>query len=451
MPPVRVSLMALALLALAPRAAAEPTPTEPASPRSIGRAGTGLVSDDSAVNLLANPAAIARRGSQRLGLGIRIGEIDTELTGGSGRVAVDQSGPALVPNLSYARGLGDRWVIGAAVAGTADHQRVFPAPVFNQPPEDVEDLFFYRYGGLAGSATQRTLTAGGAVRAAEWLAIGAALRLSTLEVSETRAIWAGFSGREPVGSAGRDLLLEVDGRTFARPGAALGLLAAPVDVPVEIAAAVSIDLPASLDGDAALRSTTDAGSPPVPGAGGSASIKHPARIVAATGVRYLGERWIAEVNGELGFTAGARPRWRLAPIDVTDESGAVGALETVAPLLDVRRQYAVRGAVDVAVVPGFLWATAGYGFTSAAAPTARRNPLLAGPKIHRVAAGVEALWSDFTVTVGYARELSPPAGVADTAAGVAIVNPFDAGTALATQGRYQRSGDIGALQVEYVW
>lgn len=448
---MRTALTALALLALAPRAVAEPAPTGPASPRSIGRAGVGLVSDDSGLSLLVNPAAMARRGGQRMSVGLGLAEIDTEIDGAGGRTALDQSGPAVIPSLSYVRGLGQRWVLGAAATETADHDRAYPAPVFNQPPADIAALFFYRYGGLAGRATQRTLAAGAAVRATDWLAIGASLRASMLEVAETRMVWAGFSGREPVGAAERDLALELSAETFARPGAALGILAAPIDVPIEIAAAVSVDAPATLDGTAALRATTDMGTPPAPGSGGAASITYPTRIVAATGVRYLGERLIAEVNGELDVAAGARPRWELAPIAVTDESGAVGMIDAVDPLLEVRRRTAIRGAVDVALVPGFLWLTAGYGFTSASTGAARRGPLLAGPPVHRVAAGVEALWSSFTVTIGYARELSPAVQVSPGDGGVEIVNPFDAGTAAATEGRYRRTADRGALQVEYAW
>ena len=446
---MRSALFLAVIGAMVASAAAEPTGLEPPGARSTGRAGVGLVSDDSAVVLLSNPAAVARRGGRRFSLGMRLGEIDTEVIGET-RTTSDQSGPSLIGSLAYAQGLGDRWVVAIAFAETADHQRRYPAPRFNQDPAEVADLFFYRYGGLAGSAIQRTVSAGAAVRATDWLAVGASMRISTLEVSETRSLWAGFSDREPVGSADRDLILTTSAETFARPGASAGLLAAPIEIPIEIAAGVSIDLPATLSGTATLAPTTDAGTPPVPGPGGEATLEHPGRIVAATGLRYLGARFIAEVNAELSRAPGRDPRWRLEPIAVTDVSGATGMVDRLDPLLEARSQHAIRGAVDVALVPGFLWLTGGYSTTSAATSSATRGPLQSARRVHRIAGGAEALWSGFTVTVGYARELSVEAAVSDGAA-TPILNPFDAGSGPATAGRYRRSADIGALRIEYAW
>src|SRR5205085_7691403 len=83
------------------------------------------------------------------------------------------------------------------------------------------------------------LAAGASWRPNDWLAIGASRRVSRAALDETRRVWAGFAGREPVGDAARDVTIALAGDDAFVPGFAAGALIAPVDAPVELAASVS--------------------------------------------------------------------------------------------------------------------------------------------------------------------------------------------------------------------
>lgn len=445
------ALVAALVAAVAPRASADPAPVEPASPRSIGRAGVGLVSDDGGLAALSNPAAMARRGQARLAVGVKMGETDTEIDRG-GAVTGDQAGPRVVPSLGFARGLGERWVVGVAVLQSQRYRRRYPAPRFGEDPGEIARLYPFRYAGLKAKATSWTAAGGAAVRLSDWLAVGASLRVTRLEASERRAVWAGLAERDPVGSAERDLVLDLGGDAAARPGAALGLLAAPAGVPIELAAAVGFDAPSHLEGRASLSPTRAAGSGPEIGPDVAASLALPGRLVAATGVRYLAPRLALEVNAEAVLLQGDDAgRWRTGALETTDEGGTQGTLKDPPALLGSGDHVAVRGALDVSLIDGFLWFTAGYAFRSRARPREGQNPLLAAPPTHRVAAGIEALWSGFTLTVGYARDIAKTTHISPGETGVLIVNPFGDGTAPAADGRYRESSDRGALRIEYAW
>jgi hypothetical protein len=447
---VRVAPIAL-ILAGASFAAAEPATLEPISARSIGRAGVGVVSDDGGLATLINPAAIARRGQARLALGLRFSAIETDIDRGEA-VTRDQSGPALGPGLAFAWSPSRRWVVAAAVVETISHRRRYPAPAFDQPAADVAALYPFRYGGLAANGFQLSASAGAAVRATDWLAAGAALRISRIEMLERRSIWAGLEGRDLVGSPERDLLLTLSADAPLRAGGAVGLLAAPIDVPIEIAMGAAFDAPVELDGRAELEAMTADGTAPVPGPEVATSLEVPGRVTLATGLRYLAPRLAIELDARFtGPLGGSARRWQIEGLEVTDESGAVARLDEVPSLLGSGRHFAVQAAAELAAIDGFLWITAGYGFQSPALSGRERSPLLLAPPIHRLAAGIEALWSGFTISAGYSRELSPTVSTDFAESGVAIISPFNPVTVPATQGRYRRSNDLGALWIEYAW
>src|SRR4051812_24135454 len=95
--PVRLALAAtLVLAAASPRAQADGIAVIGGSPRAIGRAGVGTVSDDGGGALLINPAAMARRDTRRFELGA--GFVDDSLAwrrASTVPVARDQAGSSI--------------------------------------------------------------------------------------------------------------------------------------------------------------------------------------------------------------------------------------------------------------------------------------------------------------------------------------------------------------------
>ena len=116
------------------------------------------------------------------------------------------------------------------------------------------------------------------------------------------------------------------------------------------------------------------------------------------------------------------------------------------------RDHAVlRSAVDVEAVPGLLWLTAGYAFSTAGTSRAHVSPVFGDTGGHTVAAGVEASWNQTTLTLGYARLLTRSRTVDADETAVEVVNPFGAGTAPAAPGRHGRAHDAVGLSVEVAW
>jgi len=388
-------------------------------------------------------------------LALRLADDDTSIepTSTASPRASDKSGAQALPAIGVAFGLGERWVIGAAL-GQSIYQRKYTIPQFGQRPEDVERFFPTRYGGLEASSENIAFVVGGAVRAGDWLALAASAGFESAKLETTRMIWAGFSGREPVGDPAKDLILVLRGNRRFIPRAAIGAFIAPVDVPIEMAASISVRPPTTLEGDAALRSTTSDGAPPAFTAAQTATLDRPGIAIGGAGIRYLGSRIVIELGAQVTryWRRLAARSWRLSPLTVTDESGAEGALTRVETLIATRPHFRLSGALDVAVIDGFLWLTAGYAYQSAAVADADRGPLLSAPPLHIAALGAEAVWANFVVTLGVSRAFAPRRTVTATTS-VTLVNPYGdgAGTGPAGTGQYTYSADRGALTVEYAF
>jgi hypothetical protein len=218
----RRALLVIAAMCAAPRGArADGAVLGPVSPRAVGRAGAAVVSDDGAGALVLNPAALARREAARVQLGVVVIDDDAHFDAvGEGPIAIERGPSTVVPVLGGAMRLGPV-VVGVALLDDAVLARAFPEPAPGQPVDDVERLFPHRYAGLALSHRRRTVAVGASWRATEWLAIGASLMASRESLSETRRVWAGFTGRDLVASAGRDVTVRVDGTDAFVPGGAL--------------------------------------------------------------------------------------------------------------------------------------------------------------------------------------------------------------------------------------
>ncbi len=428
---------------------------EPASlcPRGLGRAGAVVVSADGTDALVLNPAGLARREGARVQLGATL--VDSDVSYDSldpdAPTISSRASPTAAPQIGFQLALGSV-VVGAAYVELADVVRTLPSPSFDQPANDVARLFPHRYAALSARHARSAVIAGAAFRATDWLGVGASGGFERASLEETRHVWAGFDGRDPLGSAERDLALALSASDPFVPVASAGVLVAPPQVPLELAISGSYAAPAHAEGDARLTSTRTAEFPRPPAEAAAARLRLSPTVTVRTGARYLGDRLTIEVAGELSYFLDSNvPRWRTDGLTVTDESTAQGDLVQLDSLAPQRDHAALRAAVDVEVVTGFVWLTAGYAYRTASAASSRLSVGFADLDTHLVAAGAEGRWGETTLTVGYARALSAAVRVNESESAIPMVNPFAAGSAPAAAGRYDTAADLLGLSVEIAW
>jgi hypothetical protein len=447
--PARASAIRAAIpVLIAGSAAAVPAAAdglaEVAPARTTGRAGTGLVSDDSAGAVLSAPAGLARRDGVRVQAALTV--VDHDLTivtpQATSPAIADRSEPVVLPQLAVQGAIGPV-VVGAAIATTAARDRRLPAPRPQQPDADVSRLFPHRYAGLSSTVRRDTFAIGAAMRPTEWLAVGAGVALSRVELAEERRLWAGFSGRDPLGTPGRDVDLAVDGSDDTVPSLTASALLAPASAPLEIALAATWSADLALAGGAAAGAD---GTPAVVTRDPSARLTVDAPLVVRAGARWLGERWAAEIGGDLWLHGGVdAPRWSISGLGVTDETTASAAIDDVPALLAQRSHGAVRAAVDVEVASGFVWLTAGWSWSGASVPAGRQTAAFADLGGHTAAAGIEVSAGGIAISAGWARTIASARPVPGQ---VLQHNPFDAGAAPANAGRYDAARDTIGLSVE---
>lgn len=422
--------------------------------RAAARAGAVVVSTDGAEALVVNPAGIARRDQRRAQIGAVLTDsnIRYDADGGESPTIRDHAAPAPAAVLGFQIAVGPV-VIGASYLELADFSRRLPALRGGEEVDDIDRLFPHRYAGITLRHQSRAVVAGAAVRATDWLGVGASVSLARVELAETRHVWAGFDGRDPIASSIRDLQLGVAGVDPFVPGVHAGILVAPPPIPVEIAISGSLTAAADIDADAALARARSAPFPEPDAAGATARARMAPTLVARAGVRYLGERFAVEVSAQdtIFLRRDDRLGWQLDGVTAEDDTGVRGGITAIDSLATQGDHLAVAGAVDVEVVAGFLWVSAGYGFRTASGERERLAPVSAALDSHLIAGGVEANWNGTTVTLGYTRALAATAGVSPDDAAIELVNPFDAGTAPANAGTYDVSSDTFAVGLELAW
>jgi hypothetical protein len=413
------------------------------SPRAIGRAGAGVVSDDGAGALLVNPAALARRDTTRVQVGVALADdaIAWHADDAAAPIARDQAGSQLLPVVAVA-GAVRGWTIAAGVMTAGVTERTLRDPL-DVPPGELGAQFGYRYAGIDGRVRRDTATVAVARRLGDAVALGVAVGLSRVEVRETRRVWAGFAGIAPVGDPSRDVQLALGGTDAVVPSVTAGIFLAPPDQPMELGASVAWTARTVVDGDAAATGATGGTSVRESSPRAQLAFRQPLAIRA--GARYLGERYVVEVGGDLWLAPASAEAttWRTSGITIVDPSTVSTALTGVPSRLSQRTSGAVRAAVDVELIPGFLWATAGYAYTVGGTTERRLSPTFGALGGHTFALGVEAAKGGFTYTLGWSRTASVTRRGGDD---LALDNPFGAGDAAAAPGRYDGSSDqLGVL------
>jgi hypothetical protein len=435
------------LLALAARARADGFVVDSGSPRSIGRAGVGTVSDDGGGALLVDPAALARRQATRAQLGIAwsADSIDWLDDDPSAPVARGQAASSIVPFAAFAVDVRGFVVAVAAMTSGATDRAL--RPVGQLPPTAVGNLFDYRYTGSSGSLRRDTATIGAAHRLGDSVAIGASVALSRVAISEQRRIWAGFSGTATVGDPAHDVDLTLSGVGWS-PSAVAGVLVAPTDTRVELAASLGIAQPATATGGVTVATAPTGSLVSASSDGATARIDLPQVVTLRTGARWLGDRWIVEVDGDLWLlpASAAAPVWQLVGVHVVDASTATADVTALPSRASARTHGAVRAAIDVELAAGFLWATAGYAYRSSGTDSARLSATFGELESHTAALGLEATAGGYTLTLGWSHAWAISRAPATTR--WSLDNPFAAGDAAVPLGTYRGGGDVVGIFVD---
>jgi hypothetical protein len=415
------------------------------SPRAIGRAGAATVGDDGGGALVVNPAAMARRDTLRVQIGVAV--VDDSLEWQSDAEASPRSrgqAPAQLAPLGAAIGSFGKWIIGAGAMTTGVSQRALPPP--SEATPGLTAFYDYRYAGIAGSYRRDMLAVGVARRLGDSLAFGVSIGVSQVRVTEQRRIWAGFGGRDPIGSFAQDVDLVLDGADRFCASAVAGVLYAPGDTQIELGASVAWADPVHFDGS--LRATSRPGGPVIDDAFAPRSslvVRQPLAVRA--GGRYLGDRVVAELDGDLWIApSGAdSATWWVHGVRVIDSSEIHVDLSTIPSRISQRTHAAVHGAVDVELIPGFLWATGGYAYSNLGTPPGRLSPSFADLGGHTVGLGLETTAGGFTVTLGWSRTWAPATKAPSM---LQLDNPFSAGDGPVMPGTYRGSLDQVGILVE---
>ena len=415
------------------------------SPRSIGRAGVGTVSDDGGGALLVNPAALARRDETRVQIGVAFVDDSVEWLHVQGSpTARDQAGSSTMPQLAAEGAIGD-WVIGAGAMTSAVSEREMREPG-RLDPASYGNAFEYRYIGLEGSVRRDTITIGAARRVGESVAFGVSIAGSRVSVGEARALWAGFVDRKDVvGDPSHDVELAMSATDDFSPSAVAGVMIAPPDSHVELGASIGWAAAAHVSGDVSAvgvsKATAQTSSP-------SAQLTLHEPVTLRTGARWVGSRWIAELDADLWlFSAAAQQQtWQLQGVTIIDPSNLGIALHQLPSRLSERTHGAMRGAVDVELIAGFLWATAGYAYTTSDTGSAERSVTFSDLSSHTLGLGLETTAGGFTITLGWARSWSIKRP--EQVSAWRLDNPFNAGDAEVASGTYDGSSDLVGVSIE---
>ncbi|HEY5927000.1 MAG TPA: hypothetical protein VIV11_35175, partial [Kofleriaceae bacterium] len=167
---------------------------------------------------------------------------------------------------------------------------------------------------------------------------------------------------------------------------------------------------------------------------------------------WLGEWLIAEVGGDLFWfpKRAEATTWFLDDATITDVTTALQpktvVLAELPSRISSRTHGALRGAVDVELISGFLWATGGYAFTTAGTARARLSPTFGDLGGHTAGLGLEATTGGFTITVGWARTWSvkEPEPVSRWR----LDNPFGTGDGMIPRGTYDGSTDLIGVSID---
>jgi len=228
-----------------------------------------------------------------------------------------------------------------------------------------------------------------------------------------------------------------------------GAFVAPTQLPLELAASIAWtnQVHVSGAGVSAFPQDGDNLAIALDGTFLRARLDVPADTTFRAGARYLGDRFTVEAGFDASIPRdGAPPTWRVENARVVDVLTGRSEPLVMASRFAPRNRYAGRAAVDLEVVTGFVWVTAGYAYHTPGSHADRVAPTTADLGGHTAALGVEIAAGGFTASLGWARTFSPSRTVDTTAFG--LDDPFDPVVTTAGLGDYRASRDMVGLVVE---
>lgn len=442
-----VGLVALTGALAAAPAAAQSLSLDPMTARAAARAGTGLVSDDTAAVWWQNPAGAARREATRVTGGFLSVDTDLEIAPDESNSSVlhSRAGSGFSPQLSFVTAWGGT-SLGVSLLSSQRQARRFEGPPPGLSREGANRLFSMRYAGLAGVIRRDTLNVGAARRLTDSLAVGISLGGSRVAVRETRTIWAGVAG-ETLADPQLDLDLSLESFDPLVPTASAGAVLAPEDSQLELAFGASLMGRSYLEGD--VRAPRSAIGTALSSFGARrVSLEIPGTLVLRTGVRWQGERWSLEGNGQLEWTpAGARQlTWQLEGVTFHHPGGATAAMRSLPAQLSMRSLATLRAAGDYEVVEGLLWLCGGAGWSPITTAAERLSPGFSELGGTTASIGAEVSAGGVTVALGLSRTWT--AEVAAHGSLHRLDNPFDGGDAETGLGTYRGAVDLVGVSVE---
>jgi hypothetical protein len=413
------------------------------SPRAIGRAGAATVGDDGGGALLINPAAMARRDTTRGELGAAVIDDAVEWQNETATTApsTGHAGSRIAPLGAAIGAIGD-WILGAGMMTAAVSERSLPRPGYIAPK--LVPAYGYRYSGITGSYRRDTVALGAARRLGDSLAVGLSFGASRVRVTEHRRIWAGLGIATPIGTPEGDVDLSFTATDPFSISAVAGVLYAPVDTRIELGASLGWTPSVRLDGTV-TGAGTRMGPTVTQTCAPDAALEVRQPIAARAGGRYAGDRLIAELDGDLWIAppGSDSASWQLDCLRVTDPSQMFVDLQHVPSRIAQHSHVALRSAVDLELIAGFLWATAGYAFSTPATPASRLSPTFGDLGGHTLGLGLEATAGGVTVTLGWSRTWSPKIRAPSA---LTIDNPFYGAAGSVPEGSYEGSLDqLGVL------
>jgi hypothetical protein len=455
-----VSWRLLAALTLIPRvAAADGFDLVGVGARATARAGACTVSADDGAALFYDPAGLARRTSLRAQAGLSFAETSSRWTSGApfaagGAAVEDRAAPAVLPWGGIQLGLGERITIGVAFLAPAAYDVDDATPTSYAYTVDDRAAYPGRYAGSSLHLRRQAGAIGVGVRALPWLAIGAAALVAHVSMDETRTLWAGATQLTGLTDLDPrfDMRLSASGSAWTA-GGTFGALVAPLDAPIELAAAIALESPASLPGAADLLDSREQmmGVPDVKAmlSDPRASIRLPGAVTARAGARLVEDRFVVEADGEVEHGGAATPAWALTGVALAP-TGRPGAtrIDSLPAALALEDRYTLRAAADVDVIPGALTVTLGYAFSRR--PTARTSssPLFPGADGHTIAGGLEGRVAGALVTIGVARTFDETVDLSPSESGVAVLTPLAAGAIPAAGGHLSGGATLVSAGVE---
>jgi hypothetical protein len=269
-----------------------------------------------------------------------------------------------------------------------------------------------------------------------------------VRIEERRRLWAGFTSRLiPVGDPAYDVDVAVAGDDRAVPGAVFGVFIAPTSLPIELAASIAWTNQIHVTGESQAFAQEPANLMVAADGPVVARLDLPADTTVRAGARYLGDRWTVEAGVDAWIPRDdAAPVWRVDHAQVVDVLTGRSEPLVMASRFAPRRHVAARIALDLELVAGFLWLTAGYAYHSAGSPDDRLSPTTADLGGHTGALGVEVAAGGFTASVGWSRTFSRARTVEAT--GFGLDDPFDPVATTAGLGRYDAARDMVGIAIE---